>query len=121
MAKTSKKKKSKLIRKAFRQLCKREGLPEPEAEYMFHDTRRWRIDYYFEFEGDLKPMRVALEVEGGVWTGGRHVHPSGFLKDMEKYNELSAYGIFLIRCTPSDLCTIKTIELIKRAACVEQQ
>lgn len=111
----STKKKSQLIRKAFRQLCVREGLPEPTCEYMFHETRKWRIDYYFE----VGSKRIALEVEGGVWTGGRHTRGSGFVKDIEKYNELSAYGIYLIRCQPKDLCTMSTINLIKQVAGID--
>ena len=58
---------------------------------------------------------IALEVEGGIWIGGRHSRASGFIKDMEKYNEAAVRGWLLIRCTPSTLCSNETIELIKRA------
>ena len=94
----------------FFALCEALGLPEPQPEYKFHEERKWRIDYFFEANG----IRVALEVEGGVWTNGRHTRGAGFLKDMEKYNALSEAGIWLVRTTPSELLKVKTVELIKR-------
>jgi hypothetical protein len=103
----------KLRRKAFKQLCKEQGLPEPIAEYMFANEvmdRKWRADYYFERNG----VQVILEVEGGVWTKGRHTRPKGFLRDMEKYNAMSRLGIFLLRTTPKDLLTVKTTQMIEQ-------
>lgn len=96
----------------FARLCEASGLPAPIPEYKFHATRKWRIDYYFEING----KRIALEVEGGVWTGGRHTTGKGFMGDMEKYNAISAAGIVLLRTTPDRLMTIETINLIKSTA-----
>ena len=108
--KQQKNKETQLTRKAFRQLCVSEGLPEPISEHKFHDTRRWRLDYFFD-TGDVK---IALEVEGGVWVRGRHTRGSGFVKDMEKYNQVAAYGIFLLRVQPKDLLTMDTVNLVKQ-------
>lgn len=66
-------------------------------EYKFHPTRKWRIDFYFEGR-----VKIALEVEGGIYTKGRHITPSGFIADMEKYNALTEQGIFLLRTVPKD-------------------
>ena len=96
----------------FARLCEASGLPAPIPEYKFHATRKWRIDYYFEING----KRIALEVEGGVWTGGRHTTGKGFMADMEKYNAISAAGIVLLRTTPDRLMTAETIELLKKTA-----
>lgn len=79
-----------------------------EKEYRFHPERKWRFDYA------IPAIRLAIEVEGGVWTGGRHTSSKGFLGDMEKYNEAALLGWCLIRTTPDQLLTRKTIELIKR-------
>ena len=81
----------------------------PLTEHRFHPTRKWRFDYAWE------DHRVALEVEGGVWVGGRHTSGAGFVKDMEKYNEAACLGWRIIRCQPRELCSIKTVDTIKRA------
>jgi hypothetical protein len=56
---------------------------------------------------------VALEVEGGVWSQGRHTRPKGFLADMEKYNAMACAGILLLRTTPEKLLTTETFINIK--------
>jgi len=85
-------------------------LPKPVQEYKFHPVRKWRIDYYFEANG----RKVGLEVEGGIWTGGRHTRGAGFAGDMEKYNAAAAMGITIVRVVPGDLLKLKTFELVKK-------
>lgn len=82
---------------------------EVEAEYRFHPVREWRFDYA------IPRAKVAIEVEGGVWNHGRHTRPEGYLRDLEKYNEAAACGWLLIRTTPSELLTVKTLRLVARA------
>lgn len=76
-------------------------------EYRFDDTRKWRIDYA------IVPHKIAIEVEGGAFTQGRHTRGAGFIADMEKYNELTRAGWRLIRVTPQKLMSMNTINLIK--------
>jgi very-short-patch-repair endonuclease len=76
-------------------------------EYRFDDTRKWRIDYA------IVPHKIAIEVEGGAYTNGRHTRPMGFIGDMEKYNALTVQGWRLIRVQPKDLVTVKTLNMIK--------
>jgi len=71
-----------------------ERLPEPEREIRFSNTRKWRIDFGWP------DLMLAVEVEGGTWTNGRHSRGSGFRKDCEKYNQLSMDGWTLLRFTP---------------------
>ena len=85
------------------------GLPQPLAEHRFHPIRRWRFDYAWP------DHKIALEVEGGVWTGGRHTSSVGFIKDMEKYNAAACLGWRIIRCQPSTLMKLATIETLKEA------
>lgn len=73
--------------------------PELIAEYKFHPTRKWRVDYWHN-------SGVAIEVEGSVWTRGRHTRGSGFLADMEKYNALAERGVLLFR-VPAHEITLK--------------
>jgi hypothetical protein len=96
---------------SFPTLCRIHRLPEPVPEYKFALARgrNWRFDWAW-------PRRsVALEVDGGVWVGGRHTSGSGFLEDMAKFNEAAVLGWLLIRCIPKDLTADTTFELIRRA------
>lgn len=68
-------------------------VPPPEREYIFAAPRRWRFDFAWP------ARRVAVEAEGGVWSGGRHVRPEGFERDVEKYNCATAEGWRVLRCT----------------------
>lgn len=67
------------------------GLPEPVREFKFHETRKWKIDFAWP------ALKLAVELEGGIWTGGRHTSGAGWIKDAEKYNELSLMGWRLLR------------------------
>lgn len=94
--------------KFFPDTCRSFGIEPPEAEYRFHETRKWRFDFAFPRH------KVAVEIEGGVWTKGRHTRGSGFVKDMEKYNEATRLGWRILRFTPSDLGKTSTFETIKQ-------
>lgn len=78
-----------------------------DPEYRFHPKRKWRADYA------IIKHKILIEVEGGAWTQGRHTRGAGFIKDMEKYNAATATGYAVLRVTPKELCTVKTLELIK--------
>lgn len=82
-------------------------------EFRFHPDRRWRFDYA------LPEHKIAVEVEGGVWTGGRHTSPKGFLNDIEKYNTATLLGWRVFRTTPEDLYKRKTLDLIKEAVLID--
>lgn len=87
------------------------GIPEPLVEYQFKSDRKWRFDFAWNFG---PAVGIALEVEGGIWTGGAHGRGSGIKRDMEKYNEAAAVGWRVLRVTPDELCTQDTINLLKR-------
>lgn len=81
-------------------LCRQAGLPEPVPEYRFHPTRRWRFDYAW-------PLRhLALEIEGGIWTQGRHTRGAGAVADLQKYSEAALGGWRLLYVQPRDLRTV---------------
>jgi very-short-patch-repair endonuclease len=85
------------------------GIPDPEPEFRFAPPRRWRFDYAWPGH------KVALEIEGGVWTGGRHTSGAGFCKDMEKYNAAAVAGWRVLRCQPKELRGAAIYELLNAA------
>jgi very-short-patch-repair endonuclease len=95
--------------RVFYEMLRQEQIVTPVPEFRFSETRKWRFDFAFPAH------RVAVEVEGGVFTRGRHTRPIGYLKDLEKYSHAAALGWRLIRCTPQQLATPETVALIKRA------
>ena len=83
------------------------GLPNPEPEFKFCETRRWRFDFAW------KEFKLALEIEGMVWRNGRHTRGSGFVKDMEKYNNAAKLGWRIIRATPDNFCKEEILDIIQ--------
>lgn len=83
-------------------------IPTPVAEYRFAPPRRWRLDFAWP------EQKLALEVEGGIWTGGRHTRGSGFIGDMEKYNTLAIMRWHLLRVTPAQIKSGEAATLVKK-------
>jgi hypothetical protein len=54
---------------------------------------------------------VALEIEGGIFSGGGHVRGYGFLKNMEKYNEATRMGWKVYRLIPEQLTTNRLLKV----------
>lgn len=102
MAKKAEKKPKKDM---FTLLLKKELGVDAVAEHRFCE-RKWRFDYA------IPEAKIAIEIEGGVWIGGRHVRPRGFLNDMEKYNRAAVLGWRVIRVTPIDLYTKNTLSIL---------
>lgn len=97
------------IKDVFTTICKTDLKVECVKEHKFHPKRKWRFDYA------IPEYKIALEVEGGVWTGGRHIRAQGFLGDMEKYNTATLMGWRVFRTTPDDLYKMATINLLRQA------
>ena len=84
-------------------------LPTPEREYRFHPPRKWRFDFAYP------DRKIAIEVEGGTWSGGRHTRGFGFAKDCEKYNQAVLDGWKVLRFTGKmvhDGTALTTIEKV---------
>jgi len=56
---------------------------------------------------------IAVEIEGAIWTQGRHTRGKGFLQDMEKYNEATRLGWKVFRFTPNQVKTRHALEYLK--------
>lgn len=79
------------------ELMKRRGLPKPRTEYKFHPVRRFKFDFAYP------DVKVAVEIEGGIFTGGAHGSASGILRDIEKYNLAAVNGWIVYRVPTKDV------------------
>lgn len=95
------------------------GFPEPETEYRFHKTRKWRFDFAWPL------ARVALEKEGGIYMGagrrcnccqqplgGAHRSTSGILRDIEKYNAAQSLAWHVLRQAPDRILILPSLRLL---------
>lgn len=62
-------------------------------QYQFVPTRKWRADFV------IPKHHILIEIEGGVFVGGRHTRGSGYTKDIEKYNAATLAGWRVFRFT----------------------
>jgi hypothetical protein len=69
------------------------GGPALVSEHRFAPPRRWRFDFA------APEALVAVELEGGIYSGGRHVRGSGFEADCAKYNAAALAGWAVFRLT----------------------
>jgi very-short-patch-repair endonuclease len=85
------------------------GLPQPKRERRFHPIRRWRFDFSWP------KYMLAVEVEGGVYSGGRHVRGKGYEQDCIKYNEACLLGWRVLRVTRKMIENGQAIDYLSRA------
>ncbi len=60
-------------------------------EYRYDSLRRFKFDY-----ANLR-LKIAIEMEGGIYTGTGHAKTGRYLKDMEKYNHAQIKGWIVLR------------------------
>lgn len=77
--------------------CQGKGVELPIPEYAFHPTRRWRWDWAW------RNLKVAVELDGGIWVGGRHSGGKGQERDNEKHNTAQAMGWVVGRFSPAQV------------------
>lgn len=77
------------------------------TEHRFHPVRKWRFDFAW------LDKSIAVEIEGGTWSGGRHTRGSGFETDCEKYNEAAAIGWTVFRFTGKMVKSGNAIQLLR--------
>jgi hypothetical protein len=79
------------------------------TEMCFSAVRRWRFDYVLSGCG----FPTAIEIEGAVWTQGRHTRGSGYERDLEKYNTAATLGWRVLRFSTGQVLTGKAKEFLK--------
>lgn len=78
----------------------------PEREYQFNEKRKYRFDFAWP------QLKVAVEIEGGAWSGGRHTRGAGFTHDCKKYNLAAASKWLVFRFTTEMVQSGEAIDLI---------
>jgi len=81
------------LKRSFEFILKVNGIDLDKTEYMFHATRKWRSDYAWP------DKNLLVELEGGVFTQGRHTRSMGFIGDCDKYNAAALDGWTILRYT----------------------
>ena len=79
-----------------------------EREYVFAEPRKWRFDFAWP------QLLIAVEVEGGSWSGGSHTRGQRFEQDVEKYNEATLRGWRLFRFTSDQVNDGRAIAFMRR-------
>lgn len=85
-----------LLESALRAIYAATG-EDATREHRFHPTRKWRFDVAFP------SLLIAAEIDGAVWTRGRHTRGAGFVKDQEKTNAAALLGWRVFRFTWKDV------------------
>lgn len=77
-------------------------------EFKFHPQRKWQADFRID------DMPILVEVEGGVFSNGRHTRGEGYTKDCEKYSAAAVNGWFVIRGTTEQIKEGLVIQWIEK-------
>ena len=94
-------------------------------EVRFHPERKWRVDvavaprpvFVNASTGEWRARAsdaIAVEIDGGAWSRGRHVRGAGFVADMEKQNALTELGWRILRFTPQQVRDGSALAQIRR-------
>jgi hypothetical protein len=107
-------KQASMLELIFLSQCRAAGIQEPAREVTFHPTRKWRLDFGFVHPKSAGRL-IALEIEGGAYSGGRHTRGAGFTTDIEKYNEAALLGWTIFRATGEQVKNGQALQWIERA------
>lgn len=86
-------------------------------EVQFSPDRKWTFDFVVAdtLDGDeFAVTKVAIEVDGGAFSGGRHTRGAGFVEDLCKLNSALALGWRTLRCIPQDVCMDDFREIVEK-------
>jgi hypothetical protein len=95
-------------------------------EVRFHPERKWQIDVAVaRLMPGVKTLEditayafvgraVAVEINGGAWSRGRHVRGQGFIDDMSKLNALTELGWRILQFTPQQVLSGEALAQIIR-------
>ena len=87
----------------------RAGLPLGVTQHRFVPGRQYRFDRCW------LDRRVAVEVQGGIWSGGRHARGSGIAAECVKLSIAAALGWRVLPVTRDMIESGQAVDLIRQA------
>jgi len=85
------------------------GLPTPTREFKAVIGRRFRWDFAFEHQ------KLLVEVQGGIWTKGKHSTGVGITRDAEKLNFATCAGWRCLCVTGDQIKSGQALRWIQKA------
>ena len=89
------------LEERFERIINSYGIPQPTREYKFD---RYRFDFAWP------PLKIAVEIDGGIFIGGDHVRGAGYERDCRKNNLAQLEGWVVLRATSN---TVGSDEFIR--------
>lgn len=84
------------------------GFTNFKREVLFHAKRDWRLDFADQQIG------LAIEIDGGVYTQGRHTRGDGYTEDCIKLAEATILGWTVLRFTTGQVESGVALQLTER-------
>ena len=78
-------------------------------QYKFHPVRKWPFDFA------ILSHKLAIEVDGGTWSRGRHTRGKGYEEDRIRDAEAMCLGWRVLRVTTAMVENGKAMEYIRCA------
>lgn len=88
----------------------------PIPEYRFN---RGRSQHRFDFA--WPELKLAVEMEGGVFSNGGHTRGSGYIKNLLKYNLAAELGWLVLRYHETTIEAIAQVERVYMARMLERE
>lgn len=85
------------------------GLPVPIPQFMPIPGRKLAFDFGFP------DWRLLIEVQGGIWTKGKHGRGSGIIQDQDKLNLAVLNGYFTLQFSVNHIDDGTALRVIQRA------
>lgn len=98
------------LEEAFQEQIDSAGLKGYKRNFLFDKpiTKR-HLDFAFTKE------KVAVEVQGGSWSGGRHTRGAGYESDRHKGNEAQIRGWLVLEVTTTMITDGFALDYLNRA------
>jgi hypothetical protein len=81
--------------------------------FAFDPGRRWEADFRIT-NRLLNGQEILIEVEGGIWTRGRHTRGKGYEEDMRKYNRASVGGFMVLRFSTGQVKSLEAQDFLRK-------